>query len=44
MCSCNKLAADPQALMLNKVLLFLTSAFKGVQEKVFYRVCTQQER
>ena len=34
MCSGNKLAADPLALMLNKVLLFLTNAFKGVQENL----------
>ena len=32
MCSGNKLAADPEALMLNKVLFFLTNACKGVQE------------
>ena len=32
MCSGNKLAANPEALMLNKILLFLTNAFKGGQE------------
>ena len=34
MCSGNKLATDPYALMLNKVVLFLTNAFKGVQENM----------
>ena len=32
MCSGNELAAGPYALVLNKVLLFLTNAFRGVQE------------
>ena len=35
MCSGNKSATDPKALMLNKVLLFLTNAFKGVQENLY---------
>ena len=32
MCSGNKFVADPYALMLNKGVLFLTNASKGVQE------------
>ena len=38
MCSGYKLAADPKALMLNKVLLFLTNAFKGVQDNKLHVV------
>ena len=34
MCSGNKSALNPYALVLNKVLLFVTNAFKGVQEKM----------